>query len=360
MNDLKDAIINYLGTSEPYAFQIDGAWGTGKTYFIKNKVMTDAKVSKYHPIYFSINGYDSLLELKQALFAQIVTNLSANPKIYSTITRISKKIRKISNVIGNTTLSSVSLFSDWIMEAYRSNKLDTNTQPIVIFIDDLERLSLEIALGDFLGFMVTELLENLHCRIIVISNSDKITRDRGQAFKATKEKAINKTIRFSVDLSIIKESILSPDKNSFIQEDLGWITNILLDYEKFIDGDINLRTLLLVIENFKVVTDKLSDQINKLNDRRLKTDITRSIFLNIFVLTTEHSLGNISINDLDSLNRLDGRRDFLLFRMQNSQNNQTPSSKIVEKYHGKSASFDNSIYYSISINKFILTGIFSN
>ncbi|EGO7933320.1 chromosomal replication initiator DnaA, partial [Enterococcus faecalis] len=36
MNNLTQIIDNYLQSEEPYALQIDGEWGVGKTYFIKN------------------------------------------------------------------------------------------------------------------------------------------------------------------------------------------------------------------------------------------------------------------------------------------------------------------------------------
>ncbi|EGP5595485.1 chromosomal replication initiator DnaA, partial [Enterococcus faecium] len=35
MNHLQDIVENYLKTREPYAIQIDGKWGVGKTYYIK-------------------------------------------------------------------------------------------------------------------------------------------------------------------------------------------------------------------------------------------------------------------------------------------------------------------------------------
>ncbi|EOS7674116.1 hypothetical protein F6H84_RS14600, partial [Enterococcus hirae] len=43
MNNLKDVINNYLDSEEPYALQIDGEWGVGKTYFMKNQVVKKLK-----------------------------------------------------------------------------------------------------------------------------------------------------------------------------------------------------------------------------------------------------------------------------------------------------------------------------
>ncbi|EGO7571807.1 chromosomal replication initiator DnaA, partial [Enterococcus faecalis] len=43
MNNLTQIIDNYLQSEEPYALQIDGEWGVGKTYFIKNNVIDKLK-----------------------------------------------------------------------------------------------------------------------------------------------------------------------------------------------------------------------------------------------------------------------------------------------------------------------------
>ncbi|MBZ2020328.1 KAP family NTPase [Streptococcus sanguinis] len=51
MDYITNAIDNYIDNPEPYALQIDGEWGSGKTYFINNysKITTKARV-----IYFSV------------------------------------------------------------------------------------------------------------------------------------------------------------------------------------------------------------------------------------------------------------------------------------------------------------------
>lgn len=38
MEHLEEIIRNYLRTEEPYALQIDGDWGVGKTYYVKNNI----------------------------------------------------------------------------------------------------------------------------------------------------------------------------------------------------------------------------------------------------------------------------------------------------------------------------------
>lgn len=39
MNHLIQTINNYVNSDEPYALQIAGEWGIGKTYFIKENII---------------------------------------------------------------------------------------------------------------------------------------------------------------------------------------------------------------------------------------------------------------------------------------------------------------------------------
>ncbi|STE38044.1 P-loop NTPase fold protein [Enterococcus mundtii] len=43
MEYVQEIIKNYLTSEVPYALQIDGDWGVGKTYYIKNQEMKSLK-----------------------------------------------------------------------------------------------------------------------------------------------------------------------------------------------------------------------------------------------------------------------------------------------------------------------------
>lgn len=46
--ELQQAVESYLESSDEQAFQIDGLWGTGKTYFVQNKLENVFKHTKYN------------------------------------------------------------------------------------------------------------------------------------------------------------------------------------------------------------------------------------------------------------------------------------------------------------------------
>lgn len=354
MNRLNQIIDNYMQTEEPYALQIDGEWGTGKTYYIKNYMIDELKEKGNFPIYFSVYGYNILNELKQDIFYHMISELSSDKKVFTSITTMSKKFRKISNVWGDQRLSSISLISDWILESKNQSMLESSLEKsIVVFIDDLERISEEISVRDLLGFILNELLEKLNCKVIILSNSNEI--DKTDDFKKMKEKVIGRTIKFAYDISEIERIILKESRNTFIKENSLWIRDILEEYQSIRrKKGINLRTLLTVIENYSFVESKLFSDISQLKSDKLEESIRKSVFLNIFVITNEYKLGNITENDFDVLKGLSNTRYFDYYLSGDEQ--KSIKEIIIDQYHHKHKSFDDYIFYSNDILSQVLFG----
>lgn len=355
MNNLAQIIDNYLQSEEPYALQIDGEWGAGKTYFIKNNVMSTLKEKGNYPVYFSAYGFNDLSDLKQELFYQIISVLGSNKNTLSSISKINKKFKKISNILDNSKLKSIGLISDWILESYNKVKLNSSTaeQSIVIFIDDLERVSKEIDLKDLLGFILNELLEKMKCKVIILSNSSEISDL--EEFKKIKEKVIFRTVKFKYDMSTIEDMILKKSRNIFIKKHSSWIKTVLENQQVITEKKgLNMRTLFSIIEMFDFVESKLLVEINKLKSDDLKTKIRKSIFLNIFVITNEYKLGNIDGESLKSLNGLMDTRYFSYYLSEGET--KTIKEKIIDQYHNQCEEFDDYILYSRDISTYILTG----
>lgn len=358
MDSLIQIIKNYIEEEGQYALQIDGKWGAGKTYFIKNSVIDNLRIENYCPIYFSVYGYNNLIELKQDLFAKILSELSQNETIFRSLTGLSKKFKDVSSVLGNAKLSSVSLVSDWILDAYGHSKLkETKDQAIVIFIDDLERISSEINLRDLLGFILNELLEKLSCKVVILSNSSEI--EDSTDFRRIKEKVINRTVKFSYDASEIEKLILKKNRNKFIQENSFWIKTLVETYQNSDENpSINLRTLFSIIENYDFIESKLLSSINELEQDDLKLRIRKSLFLNIFVVTREYKLGNITEKNLTTLKKLTDTRYFDYYLSKGDS--RSIREDIIDKYHNKIKIFDDDIFYSSEVSSYVLLGYFDN
>lgn len=327
--------------------------GGGKTYFIRNQVMERLKKENNYPVYFSIYGYNDLNNLKQELFYQLFSVLSSNRNMMSSINRVNKKFKKISNILGDSKLKSVGLISDWILESYNKSKLDSSIteRSIIIFIDDLERVSKEIALKDLLGFILNELLEKIHCKVIILSNNLEISEE--EEFKKIKEKVVSRTVKFTYDMLTIEDIILKKSKNIFIRKNSSWI-RIILENQQIISRKkgLNIRTLFSIIENFDFVESQLIESINSLETKELK--IRRSIFLNVFVITNEYKLGNIDENSFELLKKLTNTRFFSYYLTEDDV--KTISEKIIDQYHELCREFDDYIFYSNDIISYILLG----
>ncbi|TFJ40468.1 hypothetical protein CKN73_09150 [Carnobacterium divergens] len=354
MNNLDQIIDNYLQSEERYALQIDGEWGVGKTYFIQNNVIERLKEHNY-PIYFSVYGHNNLNDLKQELFYQIIYVLNQGKNILSPINSVNKKFKKISGILGDSKLKSIGLVSDWILESYSNSKINSSKEGkrIIIFIDDLERLSQNIALKDLLGFILNELLEKLRSKVVILSNNSEISEE--DDFRKIKEKVISRTVNFKYDMLSVEKMILKKSKNKFIQDNSSWIT-IILENQQISNGNkgINMRTLFSIIENFDFIDSKLIESIDSLESDKLKVQLRKSVFLNVFVITSEYKLGNIDYNSFELLKGLTNTRSFFYYVAKDET--KTIKEKIIDQYHNQCDEFDNHIFYSNDINSYLLLG----
>lgn len=164
-----------------YAILIDGEWGSGKTYFIKNNIIKP--LEKEHknfkekhkpkpilgnkkknytnkkPVYVSLYGINSVSEIKNKIIMSQIEN-EKNKKIMPII--------DLGIGIGNEIINKKTLISN------SSDKLLKHLyklEHIIIFFDDLERCSLNINI--VLGY-INELVEHNNVKVILIADEEKI------------------------------------------------------------------------------------------------------------------------------------------------------------------------------------------
>ncbi|MCR1913680.1 P-loop NTPase fold protein [Enterococcus faecium] len=358
MNHLQDIVENYLKTREPYAIQIDGKWGVGKTYYIKKYLIPKLK-DKNYVVYFSIYGYDSLEQIKNDLLSNIISELHPSSRHINNLIKKNEGLFDLVNKLGNERLKSFSSISyilfNLLQEKYYTPELTDKSKSLIIFIDDLERVSRSIQLSDLLGFIGAELLDKLQCKVIILSNSSEIKRS--YLLKKIKEKTISRTIEFNYDISFIENEIFKKSKNEFIQKNSSWICDILKIIHQKEEQGINLRILNSIIENYIFIEEELKEEIEKTISIEDQEDVKKSIFLNLFVITNEYKLGTISSNNMTILSDLQLNINKLnMINIDGSSDTEKIVESISEKYHHKTTSFENYIYYSKNITNFVLTG----
>ncbi|MDQ8609623.1 MULTISPECIES: hypothetical protein [Enterococcus] len=193
----------------------------------------------------------------------------------------------------------------------------------------------------------------MKCKVIILSNNLEISDS--EDFNKIKEKVISRTVKFKYDMSTIEDIILKTCRNTFIQEYSSWIRIVLESQQVVIEEKgLNMRTLFSIIETFDFVESKLRENINSLELDDIKIKIKKSIFLNIFVITSEYKLGNVDEESLKSLNGLMDTRYFSYYLSEGET--KTIKEKIIDQYHNQCEEFDDYIFYSRDISTYILTG----
>lgn len=171
-----------------YAVLIDGEWGSGKTYFVKNTLMPhinkldyttiNEKSIRFEPIYISLYGISSIEKISSQIYIQILpkTDNSAIRKIFQNklFNKIfkNKTIKKVSNFTGKVSSDlikfndiSVSGIIKVMMECMEFEK------KFVLIFDDLERCELNV--NEVLGY-INNFVEHDGIKTIIIANQKEM------------------------------------------------------------------------------------------------------------------------------------------------------------------------------------------
>lgn len=174
------SITNYVNKKDSdYAILLDGVWGTGKTFFIKNifpkEYQNDTK-KELNYIYISAAGINDIEQFINYIYYSLtIKKLSTTKPAYANIYNNKNIIKSLINlipfnlipIIGDNLKQSISDISTSII------KETINFSDIVIIIDDIERISDTIDIEDFLYKVYdTFILNNL--KVIFVCNEKEI------------------------------------------------------------------------------------------------------------------------------------------------------------------------------------------
>lgn len=179
-DDIVNEIINYVDeTLYNYAVMIDGEWGCGKTYFIKERLykelekyenehrQSDHNYQQRKIIYVSLYGVKSIEEVTKKLFMEAFIAKAGKGKgmIKKGTEVISSVLPVMFDVLKN---KGIGLDADNITEA--AEKLVSIKNSILIF-DDLERCDCPI--NEILGY-INSFVEHENMKVIIIANQKEI------------------------------------------------------------------------------------------------------------------------------------------------------------------------------------------
>lgn len=259
-----DELSERLANEYPIIYKsilINGEWGIGKTYFIKQFL----EGKDY--IYVSLFGINSFEDLKNQIYSELNKALGF----------IKKNLKKIENTnIGIQWFSlSIPYFETNITKAI---KKETKSKSLTIVIDDLERKSENINFAEFLG-MIESISQIKGANILLIANEEKI---KDITYNDFKEKVIQKVYNIDKYSSNATKQIVKNLLESFsIDNELRDKINIII--MSFIqEHEIkNLRTLEKSIIFIKFV-------LNNINVKELKENEFRDIIISALAVVVEN------------------------------------------------------------------------
>lgn len=197
--EITDLIIDYVNEEiYDYAVMIDGPWGSGKTYFINDKIIPEIEKLKYHNnsqkcrkvVYVSLYGIKDADELSNLLYLKLIEkHLGKGAKLLPII-------GSAGSIVGNVIKQKLGMES--VVETPGIKKfLDEfiDWKYYVYIFDDLERCAIPYNL--VLGY-INSLVEQNHIKVIIVANQEEI------------EKVSQKNIELKYYLSLHDEIDFSP------------------------------------------------------------------------------------------------------------------------------------------------------
>lgn len=346
LNCIEDYINNETYSN---AILLDGEWGSGKTFFTKEKIipMIKEKTNK-KVIYISTYGLKEESDLNKKIYFEILNeNIPSNEKIdiikkggqiILSGAKVVKDILSLPNISSENIATFINLFQ--------------NIENYVMFFDDIERCQMPI--NEILG-CINEFVEHKKVKVVIIANEkeiiknnllnniedkykvalskeinfeevdknaisniekyfyDKIPKDENtkltkkeienrvdylfgedKKYKQIREKLIGNTICYNpnieeISMILLKSYIKDEDILGRLLSKTKLISNIMKEY-----NHINIRTLKVTLEKYKQILQNIDIEKWKKEDKFI--DTMTIIFEYTLYVTIKYKKGE-NIND---------------------------------------------------------------
>jgi len=277
---IKEFLTSYCKRESPkYAVMITGEWGSGKTWLVNN-IMSQEGLDHLR---ISLFGILTRQEVYDEFFAQCHPMLaSAGTKIVAGIAR--GLLTRITFPIGSADVQSQSQ-----LDSLGLKELLINIKDKIVILDDFERCRLPVreALG-----LISNLLEDDNCKIVIISNDIEI---HDPEYTAYKEKVVAYTFKAEPEAELALDefwNVMSRHRlDSKLVNELKEIIGIVHDQSTY----RNLRHLKISLEAFERLYSQLPDSAKQIGD------LVKELFYIHSVFSYEVLHGSISGNEVVEL-----------------------------------------------------------
>lgn len=306
MNDYLNKYLDFYLSNHGYqhAILINGKWGCGKTFFIKEKieiwkkdkisVSTDGVILK--PIYVSLYGISSTKGITSKIKDVLnpVLNSSTMKKIKGMFSGALKVATRIDfDIDGDGNTDGKISYDINSLGLLKSDKVKGNK---ILIFDDLERC--DIPINILLGY-INEFVEHLNCKVILLAHEGKIHEKydgegKTLLYKDFKEKLIGQTFTLEVNIkaaidSFIEQVLENSDKQIFKK-------NRELIEATFIASKIeNLRLLKKFIYDFQRFISQIDKKLKK---QQFYKEYIKNLLFHFLVAYLEYKSGNVEVKEM--------------------------------------------------------------
>ncbi len=361
--NLEHVLAAYLSEETNYALLVNGARGTGKTYYIREQFIPAAAATvlphkaqkKYTPVFLSLYGLKSIDDLYLQLAVEIFPRLKKRPaKIAGGIMRIL--------VRGTLQFLRLGSLDDFLKDLSKLSATKLDSKDFVIIFDDLDRLLPGLSIGELVGF-INSLVEHENNKIIIIADEEQVGDKTN--YVAVKEKTVGVTVEFPVSFTESLRSIINQRYpragGSPFQRCLQQLEPNLIDL--FAAGETNnLRTLIYLLQRLHTIFPALYDQLGlqKENPDELSLYKWHTVVRFTTAVCIEFKKGKISFtqpNGIDDLAAINAQLTADTLRDAYGEKNQ-PEEKNIAYHHQFVATYFNKQTYHFypSVFSFVTGG----
>ncbi|WP_345890793.1 P-loop NTPase fold protein [Vibrio crassostreae] len=246
-----EQIIELLSdTSFPQVILLDGAWGSGKTHFIKNHLIDRIEQKFQQQVYFfSLYGIASIDDFRDKIISLSLTD-QEEASVFSKY--FSKAVDGVANNLGERGVGAV---LSGAAGAYKY-KLYGELDNCVLVLDDLERVADRKVIKNILGECLS-LAESRDIKVVFVANEEKLD------CKNDLEKVFADKYKFN----FTHEEVVAILKNTYESIDDQLANELLLNITSI--NSRNIRVLKRAITKFTRVKIEIEKIDNVILDQAL-------------------------------------------------------------------------------------------
>lgn len=275
----------YIGLKSPpyYAVLLNGAWGSGKTWFI-NSLRNKIGYDKF--LYVTLYGVTSFAEIEDQFFRQLHPVLSSKPftlgaKLFKAVLKGTLKLDFESND------SSGGI--DFEIPKLNAKQFLEKCENRILIFDDFERC--EMKPEEVLGYINT-FVEHDGQKVIILAHEQEIKSS--DKYLRTNEKLIGRRFRVNADAKNALTAFIDEVSDDAVKSVLKANSEIILEVSEKADSE-NLRSLRHGVIEYQKLFSLLPDKAKE------HAEFQRSCIRTFFILAIAIRSGKIAPSDIEGL-----------------------------------------------------------